>query len=118
MPTKPKSPCNYPGCPELTLERYCKAHQKKTDRAYDKQRGTAAQRGYDHRWRKARRMYLARHPLCVECEKQGVYVPATEVDHITAHKGDRDLFWDSDNWQGLCKRCHSAKTAKEDGRWG
>jgi 5-methylcytosine-specific restriction protein A len=38
---------------------------------------------------------------------------ATEVDHIIPHKGDMKLFWDSDNWQGLCKSCHSKKTAKE-----
>ncbi|WP_143035082.1 HNH endonuclease [Marininema mesophilum] len=29
-----------------------------------------------------------------------------------------DLFWDKDNWQSLCKRCHDRKTAIEDGRWG
>ena len=23
------------------------------------------------------------------------------------------LFWDTDNWQPLCKQCHSAKTARE-----
>jgi 5-methylcytosine-specific restriction protein A len=28
------------------------------------------------------------------------------------------LFWNRENWQALCWRCHSRKTAKEDGRWG
>jgi hypothetical protein len=23
------------------------------------------------------------------------------------------LFWDTDNWQGLCKRCHDTKTSRE-----
>ena len=28
MPCKPKRPCAYPGCPELTDGRYCAEHQK------------------------------------------------------------------------------------------
>lgn len=28
------------------------------------------------------------------------------------------LFWDRTNWQGLCKQCHSRKTAAEDGGFG
>ncbi len=77
-------------------------------------RGSAAQRGYDARWRKARLRFLRQHPLCVECEKQGRIKGATVVDHIVPHKGDHDLFWDTDNWQALCKRCHDRKTALED----
>ena len=37
---------------------------------------------------------LRRHPLCVECMKQGRYVKATDVDHIIPHRGDKILFWD------------------------
>jgi 5-methylcytosine-specific restriction protein A len=43
---------------------------------------------------------------------------ATEVDHKVPHRGDQDLFWDTSNWQSLCKPCHSAKTAREDGGFG
>lgn len=32
--------------------------------------------------------------------------PAAIVDHIKPHNGDMSLFWDSDNWQPLCKWCH------------
>jgi 5-methylcytosine-specific restriction protein A len=38
---------------------------------------------------------------------------AHATDHIIPHKGDLDLFWDSDNWQSLCERHHNAKSAKE-----
>lgn len=38
------------------------------------------------------------------------------VDHITPHKGDSTLFWDSGNWQSLCKSCHDGyKQALERG---
>jgi 5-methylcytosine-specific restriction protein A len=53
-----------------------------------------------------------KNPWCVECSLNGKSVLATVVDHIRPHRGDRRLFWDRANWQGLCKRCHDAKTAR------
>ena len=58
-------------------------------------------------WRKARARYLAAHPLCVMCLRVGRERRATVVDHIKDHGGDPGLFWDEDNWQGLCAACHS-----------
>lgn len=84
----------------------------------EQQRGTSTQRGYGYKWQQARAGYLARHPLCAECERQGRVKVATDLDHITPHKLDMVLFWDRDNWQGLCHACHSTKTAKEDGGFG
>ena len=83
----------------------------------DRQRPSASRRGYGPRWRKARRIYLARHPLCTACEAAARVVPATVVDHVVPHRGDAALFWDEGNWAALCKQCHDAKTARE-GRWG
>lgn len=76
------------------------------------QRGTAAERGYDHRWRKARAAHLAEHPLCVECLKVGSVTAATDVDHIVPHRGDSELFWKEGNLQSLCGMCHKRKTAR------
>jgi 5-methylcytosine-specific restriction enzyme A len=86
-------------------------------RELDRQRPSAARRGYGPRWRRARAAYLARHPLCVTCRDAGQLVPATVVDHVMPHRGDQKLFWDEANWAALCKPCHDAKTARE-GRWG
>jgi 5-methylcytosine-specific restriction protein A len=86
-------------------------------RALDRERPSATRRGYGPRWRRARAAYLARHPLCVPCAAGGRLAPATVVDHVVPHHGDQRLFWDESNWQGLCKPCHDAKTARE-GRWG
>lgn len=63
-------------------------------------------------------MFLAQHLWCVECERGGRLTPATVVDHVIPHKGDRRLFWDMSNWQALCVRCHNSKTAREDGGFG
>jgi 5-methylcytosine-specific restriction protein A len=85
-------------------------------RELDRQRPSAARRGYGRRWRRAR-AYLARHPLCVQCQAAGRIEPSTTVDHVVPHRGDQKLFCDEANWAALCKRCHDAKTARE-GRWG
>jgi 5-methylcytosine-specific restriction enzyme A len=86
-------------------------------RALDRERPSAARRGYGPRWRHARPAYLARHPLCVPCGEAGRLVPAKVVDHIVLHRGNQKLFWDEANWAAMCKPCHDAKTARE-GRWG
>ncbi|WP_366881176.1 HNH endonuclease [Halothiobacillus sp.] len=63
-------------------------------------------------------MYLSLHPLCAACQRHDRTVAASVVDHIKPHKGNRELFWDEHNWQGLCKPCHDVKTAREDGGFG
>jgi 5-methylcytosine-specific restriction protein A len=121
MPPRPQKPCRHPGCNVLTQDRsgYCPEHaaladqRRQANRAkYEESRGSAAERGYGHKWRSAREGFLRKHPLCAACMKDGKAVPATVVDHIRPHKGDKALFWDRANWQSLCKRCHDAKTAR------
>ena len=75
-------------------------------------RGGSTKRGYGYRWQQERVRWLERHPLCIHCEAEGHIEPATDVDHITPHRGDQSLFWDRGNWQSLCKRHHSAKTGR------
>ena len=77
-------------------------------------RRSSTQRGYGYKWQQARAGFLSKHPLCVRCEKGGRVRPATDVDHIVPHRGEMTLFWDSSNWQPLCKTHHSIKTATED----
>ena len=79
-----------------------------------KYRGSAHSRGYDHHWQKARRQYLLTHPVCVYCKKQGKLTPATVVDHIIPHQGDQRLFWDTENWQSLCKLHHDSAKKREE----
>ncbi len=119
MPYRPKRPCGFPNCKELiTSGGYCEKHKKQKQKQTDDNRGTAHERGYTATWHKARKRYLAANPICVECEKENIITPANTVDHIIPHRGDKELFWDEDNWQSLCATHHSIKTAKEDGGWG
>jgi len=110
MPKKPNKPCKHPGCPKLTEGIYCEEHRE----VHRSDRMTSNKRGYDSHWRRARKRFLAAHPLCESCRENSILVAATVVDHIIPHRGDDRLFWDESNWQALCKRCHDSKTMTED----
>lgn len=77
-----------------------------------------AERGYGGRWQKARLTFLRRpeNVLCRVCKAAGRTELATVVDHRVPHRGNQELFWDTDNWQALCKPCHdSHKQSLEKG---
>ncbi|KKJ75435.1 hypothetical protein WH95_18515 [Kiloniella litopenaei] len=87
---------------------------KKNWKEIDRKRGSSRERGYDNRWRKYRKEFLAANPLCVKCKAKGIIASANVVDHIEPHKGCNKLFWDTDNHQALCSPCHnSTKQADE-----
>lgn len=103
VPKGTKCPCQV---------RNTKARQK----ANDKARGSAAERGYDARWYKESRAYLSalEGPLCA-C---GCGRPADMVDHKVAPKGNMVLFWDRNNWQPYNGLCNRRKNIKSEGGFG
>ena len=117
---KPRRPCAHAGCTQWATDgSYCaqhaaevreklKARRAEFTRRADDERASANDRGYTFAWRKARKAWIIRHPLCAICGQ-----PATDVDHIIPHRGNRELFWDSSNWQSLCHECHSKKSYTE-----
>ena len=77
MPYKPKRPCSHPGCPKLTDGRFCEEHAKEEAKRYERyQRDPAARKRYNRTWKRIRDRYIATHPLCEQCEKQGRITPA------------------------------------------
>ena len=125
MPFAAKRPCATVGCGHLVARGYCESCQAK-GKGRDT-RPSASKRLYGVAWRKASKAWLQHHPLCsgarnaqgVQLTEHGdLVVAATCVDHIKPHRGDTALFWDSDNWQGLCSGCHGIKTSTEDGGFG
>jgi len=92
-----------PGCPNFA-ERggLCAKHARERERA----RGSAAARGYDRRWRRLRKAFLAAHPFCARCG-----APATDVDHIIPKAAGGADDWT--NLQALCHACHSRKTQRQ-----
>ena len=87
---------------------------------YDRERSTDPIRKLYNtvRWFWVRKNVLARDRICVRCRQWA----AEEADHaiparkyVRLHGGDMNRFYDESNLQGLCKPCHSSKTATEDG---
>ena len=53
MPRKPKRPCSFPGCPELTEGRFCEEHEKQENRRCEKYgRDPAVRRRYGRAWKR------------------------------------------------------------------
>ena len=93
--------------------------KREQDRDYARSRNPVAQVLYrSRRWRRERLVFLKKHPLCCECERDGIISAAAVVDHVDPHRGDETVFWDDTRWQALCTSCHSRKTAARDGGFG
>ena len=111
MPRKPKRPCRYNGCPNLTDDSsgYCDTHKSKADKTYNCfLRGYKNSERYGYQWRKLRCLFLTNNPLCEMCKREGRYTDATEVHHIKplSEGGTNDF----ENLMPLCKSCHSRIT--------
>lgn len=108
-PTAPKKPCAQPGCPELVprTQTRCTEHTTEHYRRQDAQRDRS---GFyqSARWRKVRAIVLSEEPFCRACRKQ----PSNEVDHVVPRAQGGEPF-ERGNLQGMCKPCHSTKTAME-----
>lgn len=63
---------------------------------------------HNQKWKKLREKKLSQNPLCEVCFKTG-----EEVDHILNHKGNVVLFFEFENLQTLCKKCHARKSMME-----
>ena len=83
MPSKPKRPCSYPGCPNLTDKQYCPDHEAVVRRNYNKyERAPEVNKTYGRAWKRIRDRYVAAHPLCEMCQREGRLVPVEEVHHM------------------------------------
>lgn len=84
---------------------------------YDERRGSAAERGYTHRWSKAAATFRSRHPLCLGCEAAGMVEPTALVDHVEPHRGDSSKFWNTAKWQPSCRWHHDVVKQRLELMW-
>lgn len=112
-----KTLCHYHGCYASSLpgKHYCARHSH-LENSWGRRPAPVRRKSsqWHHlynsaRWRQVSRDFLSRYPVCFICGMK-----ATVADHITPHRGNLDLFYDMDNLQPLCWKCHSAKTLKEN----
>jgi len=89
--------------------------------ARDRQRPSAARRGYGRRWRAASRAFLAERPLC-ECDDCLRLPPeqrpiATDTDHIDGLGPLGPRGYDPTNWRPMSHSHHSRRTARDQSGW-
>jgi HNH endonuclease. len=105
VPSAPPRFCSAPGCRTLVRRGRCAAH------AHDAGAHLYNLALWRHPVWGLRATVLREQPFCAGpgCTRALTQQDA-EVDHIRPHQGDRRLFLDRRNVQGLCKACHTAKT--------
>lgn len=92
LPSRPKHPCAYGNCPNLTDKRYCPEHEKLMNQKYEKYgRNPNAKRRYGRAWKRIRDKY------------------AKPLSEGGTH--------DRSNLIALCKSCHSSIHARRGDRW-
>jgi 5-methylcytosine-specific restriction protein A len=102
--------CSTSGCPNLVEG---KGKCSPCSIADDRRRPNATARGYDRRWRRTRRRYLASHPTCED--KSGCGAKATDVHHLDGLGPTGPHGHDPANLQALCHPHHSALTVRDQG---
>ena len=104
MPTRPKRPCNHPGCSVLVDKGYCDKHKKKYD---DSRKNTKETKFYNSsQWQRVRALKRKENPLCEQCEREGRITPAELVHHKKEVKEDWDSRFELENLESLCNACH------------
>lgn len=88
--------------------------QRPRPKAWATTRKSRHERGYGREHQRMRAVVLAEEPLCRPCRAAGRVTAATIADHIKplseGGNGERE------NYQGICRPCHDAKTAEEAAR--
>ena len=95
----------YPQRPWVTQSSRDNSSKGRSPHVYDK-------RYKSKNWRVLREQILMESPLCLNCKDMGRVTPARVVDHIIPVR-DGGSFYDPNNLQPLCDRCHNSKSGKE-----
>jgi len=108
MAKKTARGCKEPGCAEIVYGGvFCPKHLK----ADTRKRLNYVHSKYHSKlhstktWQDLRRIQIRQQPFCVKCGS----VDKLHIDHINPHNEDPDLFFDQDNLQTLCSKCHARK---------
>ena len=106
MPTKPKA------------HNHTQLQERR--KAYEQDRGNERERGYTHAWSAASKAFLSlpANRWCVRCKALGFYRLSECTDHIKPANHFPELFWVTENWQGICRVCHAEKTNEDLKRYG
>ena len=111
MPTAPKThrPPGMPA-PGEAATLYAQTRRRSGQKYKRTPKGQEANRFYaSRRWRKVRKMKLARDPICQGCQERA----AEHAHHIRPRLGHPTLAYDLDNLMSLCPECHGRVRADD-----
>jgi 5-methylcytosine-specific restriction endonuclease McrA len=100
--------CVVTGCGRIVRgASQCAEHQRLHDAAYEAQRPSRQERGYDSRWAKLARAAIAAQPWCTDCGTAGdASNPLTGDHRVPISRGGLSV---SENVVVRCRRCNSRK---------
>ena len=84
----------------------CAACVKKRQVKQDQFRGSPAERGYDHQWKKLSLRFRKHNPLCQRCNMKGRVTIGEDVHHIKPIHSHPELRLVWDNLMTVCRECH------------
>ncbi|QDJ91862.1 HNH endonuclease [Acinetobacter haemolyticus] len=91
----------------MDRDKHWKEHEASVAKA-ERVRGLASTKGFkDKAWKAAVVEYVSQNSFCEDCKRRGYVSIAEMVGHKINPNTDRVLFWDKNNWQSLCKPCHT-----------
>ena len=98
-----------------TFQRFAKpAADDGRRRPFEDRRGSSSARGYGVRWRKARDHFLAMHPLCMICDRNGVTQQSVAVDHLIPWTPANGFHYEPLDFSPLCVIHHNADKQRAD----
>lgn len=107
--------CGKPGCGRTCEEgkSFCRFHKDlEGKRKVFTRRGKSSEWHHLYatsRWKKMSRDFLKKYTVCFVCGRKSEI-----ADHIVPHRGNLELFFNEENLQPMCWKCHSRKTFKEN----
>ncbi len=114
MPTRI---CIEPRCPNPARpgKGRCLTHYREYERARSARRRETTKGIFKtKRWALRRKQVFERDPFCADGRVCGGKKPSVEVDHVVPLDQGGDPYR-LDGLQGICRDCHEAKTAEENG---
>lgn len=105
--------CSTPGCGKISSQRKCESCRVRRQPRERRANEDVRRRYRTARWERLRQRVLERDGhLCQECLRNGIVRQGKEIDHVRKAMDDLSQFWQAENLQTLCKRCHGQKTAR------
>lgn len=113
--------CKTMGCPNLHSNKngYCDSCNERWRAAHprsykDDGRLSSQERGYDSRWHRFSKRFLADHPICAICGAPSECVDHKDIPADVMMSVYGRFVYEDEHYQALCRACNTRKGRYED----